>query len=372
MKAGIFVCGEGLGHTTRCLALGERLISRGHEIIFCGYGYSKKHLEDSGFPVRSIPSELRIIGDEGSVSMRRSIFRTIREIDPLAFPRLINIIRREKLDVVVSDSYLMAAISARIIKKPVVLILNQTNMYNLFKNQGADVELVGKAVHGFSKKVFKHVDKILVPDFPPPYAICEKNIDFETDLIDKVEFTGPMVRKKPEDVKARHFDKPHILSMVGGFGYREKIFHNVISAAKSMTDYDFTLASGPSVNLDHMKSKLPENIRIVKHINEVFPYLKASQAVIAPGGHSTIMECASFGKPILSFPDMFHAEQENNAKKAEELGIGWCLSYFNPPFMIEEFIRESKSFEKNCTKLMEYARKMDGPGRAAEILEEMA
>jgi uncharacterized protein (TIGR00661 family) len=304
--------------------------------------------------------------------MRRSILRTIGEIDPLGFPKLMNVIRREKLDVVVSDSYLMAAISARIVKKPAILIVNQTNMYNLFRNRGADVELVGKAVHGFSKEVFRHVDRLLIPDFPPPYAVCEKNIDVESELIDKVEFIGPMVRKKPEEVTALHFDKPHILSMVGGFGYREKIFHNVISAAKSMSDYDFTLASGPSVNLDHVKNGLPGNINIVKHINDVFPYLKASQAVIAPGGHSTIMECASFGKPILSFPDMFHAEQENNAKKAEELGIGRCLSYFNPPFMIEEFIRESKSFEKNCAKLMEYARKMDGPGRAVEILEEMA
>jgi uncharacterized protein (TIGR00661 family) len=372
MKAGIFVCGEGLGHTTRCLALGERLISQGHKIFFCAYGYSKKHLEESGFSVHSIPFELQIIGDEGSVSMRRSIFRTVRKHDPFGFPKLMNIIRGEKPDVVVSDSYLMGAISAKIAKKPLVMILNQTNMYNLFKGRGADVETVGKAVHAFSKKVFRMADRIIVPDFPPPYAVCEKNIDFETELIDKVEFIGPMVRKKPEDVKALHFDRPHILSMVGGFGYREKIFHNVIEAAKSMSDYDFTLASGPSVNLDHVKSILPKNIQIVKHINDVFPYLKGSEAVIAPGGHSTIMECASFGKPILCFPDMFHTEQENNAKKAEELGIGRCLSYFNPPFMIEEFIRESKTFEKNCAKLMEYARKMDGAGRASDIVEDMA
>jgi len=48
MKLLILICGEGLGHTSRCLALGKELISAGHETYFGAYGYSKKLIEKQG------------------------------------------------------------------------------------------------------------------------------------------------------------------------------------------------------------------------------------------------------------------------------------------------------------------------------------
>ncbi|WP_269848631.1 hypothetical protein [Methanosarcina horonobensis] len=42
MKILLFICGEGLGHTGRCLALGREFLAAGHEVNFGAYGYSKE------------------------------------------------------------------------------------------------------------------------------------------------------------------------------------------------------------------------------------------------------------------------------------------------------------------------------------------
>ena len=53
------MCGEGLGHTSRCLAVGENLIKNGHKVSFFAYGYSKKHINEAGFKAYEIPSEIK-------------------------------------------------------------------------------------------------------------------------------------------------------------------------------------------------------------------------------------------------------------------------------------------------------------------------
>jgi len=73
MKIQIFMCGEGLGHTSRCLAVGERLIKEGHRVVFCAYGYSKKHIEGAGFNALEIPSEIKLVGKSGSGCIKDAV-----------------------------------------------------------------------------------------------------------------------------------------------------------------------------------------------------------------------------------------------------------------------------------------------------------
>jgi UDP-N-acetylglucosamine--N-acetylmuramyl-(pentapeptide) pyrophosphoryl-undecaprenol N-acetylglucosamine transferase len=372
MKVQIFMCGEGLGHTSRCLAVGDRLVREGHSVVFCAYGYSKKHIEENGFNVLEIPSEIKLVGKSGSLSMRKSIEETLKGSDPLAYPRVFNLIKRENPDVVISDSYFLGAIAAKMNKIPLLFILNQTDPSTFFRNRGIDIALIGKFVEGFEEVIYRYIDHIILPDFPPPFTVCEKNVPLKPGLVDKVEFTGPLVRKRYKDVKAMELDRPHVFSTVGGFGYREGLFFNVISAADMMEDFNFTIVAGPSVDSKKLKKKTGKNVNVMGYLSNVFPYLKASDVIIAPGGHSTIMECLSFGKPILSFPDMFHSEQQNNADRVEELGVGMHLSYFTPPFMIAECIKDAMKFKKKCSMMSRFTEKLDGTGRVVEMVEGLA
>ncbi|MFH1404004.1 MAG: glycosyltransferase [Candidatus Altiarchaeota archaeon] len=371
MNVLIFMCGEGLGHTSRCISLGRELKSAGHEVHFGAYGYSRELIEKTGYDAHEIPSEIRLVGKSGSLDMRKSVEATIRNAKILGGPMVLKLLDELRPDVVVSDSYYLGTLAAKAKGIPVYIIVNQTNMREFFVNRGVSLRVLGRLAEGFYFKVFENVDGIIIPDFPPPYTICSRNLCFTRDMVDNILYSGPLVRRKYGEVKARRLRKPHILSMIGGFGYREGIFNNVLEAARMSVEAGFTLVSGPG--LEPSKLKLPGNVKIMPFIEDPFPYIKGSDVIIAPGGHSTTMEAMSFGKPLLSIPDMFHSEQESNATVIDEKGLGKRLSYFTPAEVILECVREvveDKSFSKRTRRMRRLAGKLDGPSRIRRMLEE--
>jgi UDP-N-acetylglucosamine--N-acetylmuramyl-(pentapeptide) pyrophosphoryl-undecaprenol N-acetylglucosamine transferase len=114
-------------------------------------------------------------------------------------------------------------------------------------------------------------------------------------------------------------------------------------------------------------------VQILNFIKDAFPYIKSSEVVIAPGGHSTIMEALSFGIPILSFPDKEHREQENNAKVIDEKGYGMMLGYSTLPEIILECIREvleNDMYRNNTKRLRRLAGELKGPNAVRKMFEE--
>lgn len=371
MKTLIFMCGEGLGHTGRCLSLGRELISNGHEVVFGAYGYSKELVEKSGYPVRNIPSEIKLVGKGGSLSMRDSIGATLKNAQLLGGPRVLKIVDEVKPDVVVSDSYYLGILAAKARGLPVNVIVNQTRMDEFFKNRGIPFEILGGIAKGFYTKVFEHVDRVVIPDYPPPYTVCRRNLAFTEEMVGKVFYSGPLVRRRYGEVKARRFGRPHVLSMIGGFGYRERIFNSMLEAAGLDRKIHYTLVSGPSVNAQKY-GRIPSNVEIFPFIDDPFPYIKGSDLLVAPGGHSTIMEALSFGKPMLSIPDMLHSEQENNASVLGEEGVGLRLSHHTPPKVILECVRQvlgDRGYARNAARLRRLSAELDGPVALRKLLE---
>jgi len=370
MKVQIFVCGEGLGHTSRSLAVGNRLKNAGYEVLFSAYGYSKEHIEKAGFDVLEIPSEIKLVGGSGSLSIGESVAETFRRSKLKGYSEIFDLIKEGDSDIVISDSYFTAAIASKRYGIPLIFILNQTNLNGFFENRGIKLEIAGRFVKWLADTVFKYVDRIVIPDFPPPFTVCERSVHLLSETVEKIEFTGPLVRHRYDAVEGLDLKNPHVLSMVGGFGYRKKLLSNVLSTARIRDDLSFTLVTGPNVDPESLKDK-PANVDIQEYIDDVFSYIKSSDVVIAPGGHSTMMECLSFGTPILSFPDMLHTEQQNNAERIEELNVGKHLSYFTPPFMISECIDQAIDLKDNCNRMRGFAERLDGTTRVLEVVNDL-
>ncbi|AAM03898.1 TPA: glycosyltransferase [Methanosarcina acetivorans] len=371
MKIMIFICGEGLGHTSRCLALGKELLNAGHEIKFGAYGYSKELVEKTGYTAQEIPSEIKLVGKAGSLDLTGSIEATLKSAQLLGGPKLLKLLREFKPDVVVSDSYYLGTLAAMVLKLPVYLIINQSNMEEFFKNRGVPVRIIGKLTKKFYKEVFEKTDKIIIPDYPLPYTVCRKNLNFAPKLRGKLFYSGPLVREKYEDIDSIPLEKPHVVSLIGGFGYREPIFRKVLTTAMLDPGINYTLISGPSLDPSKLGG-VPKNVRILNFVEDTYPYIKSSDAVIAPGGHSTIMEALSFGVPILSFPDEGHSEQESNAAVVEEEGYGRMLSYSTPPEVILECIREvieDEAYRNKVERLQRLSGELDGPKTIRKLLE---
>jgi uncharacterized protein (TIGR00661 family) len=70
------------------------------------------------------------------------------------------------------------------------------------------------------------------------------------------------------------------------------------------------------------------------------------------------MEAVSFGKPVITIPDLNHPEQQANTKKVVELGFGISLSYKNLQ-KLEERIKEiesDKKYQKKAEELCQIAK----------------
>lgn len=188
----VYVCGEGLGHASRSMAVGEALIKGGHEVSFHTYGSSKKHIEDNGFKVTEIPPEIKLVGKAGSLDIKKTLKATVRNMKLMSLPKIVNQVREDNPDAIVSDSYFLPVIAAKLRKVPVYLIVNQTKIHNYLGNLGLAAKAASKVMKYSLEKTFHSVNKVVIPDFPPPWTICKNNIN---EMRDVMYHSGPLVRK---------------------------------------------------------------------------------------------------------------------------------------------------------------------------------
>ncbi len=375
MKVMIFVCGEGLGHTSRCISIGRELTSAGHEICFGAYGYSRKLIDRNGFVTHEIPPEITLVGKEGSLNINKSIFATFKKWDyspsRWGLIELRRLLKKERPDVVISDSYFMGILSARLRSIPCYIIVNQSNMEEFFKGKGLSGKILAEIIKQFCTGMFKLSDGVIIPDYPLPHTICRKNLKFKEKMWKKVFFSGPLVSKSFEETIAKKLNRPHVLCTIGGFGHREPIFRKAIEAAGMDSSINYTLLSGPSFDPSNVDT-IHDNVQILKFIDDQFPYLKTSDVIIAPGGHSTMMEAVSFAVPMISIPDQNHSEQRNNALVIEEDNLGRKLDYCASPEDILENIRlliDDEKYRNKLNEMREMAVELNG-ARAVRLMVE--
>jgi UDP-N-acetylglucosamine--N-acetylmuramyl-(pentapeptide) pyrophosphoryl-undecaprenol N-acetylglucosamine transferase len=372
MKILLLICGEGLGHTSRCLALGKEFLAAGHEVNFGAYGYSKELVQKTGYSAWEIPPEIRLAGEAGAFNIGKSAKETLNNLSPSGLRKLLRLIEELNPDVILSDGYYSGILAAQVRKVPVYFIGHQFNMEEFFQKKGPLLGATGKVVKKFYNYIFSSVDGIIVPDYPLPYSVNRKNFAISRHTNSNIFFSGPLIRCRYREAGAKTLKRPNVLSTIGAFGYRVAVFRNVLKAAKLDQSIHYTLISGPAISPEQFP-EIPDNVEFTGFTNDPFPYYRNSDLVITAGGHGTIMESLAFGLPVLSFPDEKHREQENNASVLEEAGYGKRMSYLTPPEVILACIREvleDESYGKKTRRLMELAEALDGPASVRKFLEE--
>lgn len=371
MRFLIFMCGEGLGHTGRCIAIGKELLDAGHEVFFGAYGYSKELVEKEGYKVYKIPQELRLVGNSGSFDLMESIKSTIYAIDIAGFYRIFKLVKSSRADTVISDGYYLGMLVAYLKNIPVYIIVNQSNMVEFFLKKGFFMGLLGRLIKRLYDQVYTIVHTIIVPDFPGPYTVCRKNLSFSGKVQHKIKYTGPIIRKGPEKAATKELVHPHVLCTIGGFGYRLPILQKVISTAKLDRSIHYTIIAGPNVSPTQL-TEVPENVEVHDFIADPFSYYKSTDVVISASGHGTIMETLSYGVPILTFPDRGQKEQENNAKLIDEMGYGKRMEYEVSADSLLRSIREvleSSEIKENTKMLKKITSQMEGAVLMRKLLE---
>ncbi|WP_423793310.1 MJ1255/VC2487 family glycosyltransferase [Methanocaldococcus indicus] len=355
MRILISVCGEGFGHTTRCIALGEALKDE-HELLYLAYGKSKDFIEKYGFDVVETYPEVKLKGKDGKFDLKSTIFN--KEHNPKkAIKAEYKIIKKYNPDLIISDCKYSTVVVGKLFKKPVLCITNQN--YTKFKLK---TDIVVHPTMKILNIINKRCEKVIIPDFPMPYTICEYNLKF----LDNMEFIGPLIRYNVDNVSNDNY----VLSVIGGFEYRYKILEK-IKEISLKNDLKAILVCGSYEVAKRLrkdlKSEDKKNIKIIPFTTEMDKLMRNAEVIVSHGGHSTIMESLCFGKPLVVIPDLDHPEQNNNAKKVDDLGCGIYLTY-NELNHLYDAIEDAKLCRKNAEKMRKLYLKYNGKENIKKII----
>ena len=381
MKVYFGACGVGLGHVGRCVPVATRLQEKGNEVLFSTYSDACRYVSHEGLPLVEAPAIGFAVREDGGVDFRKTTAYPGALSFHIIFNQIISeirFIRGFQPDIVVSDSRASTIAAAKLLGIPVLTILNLYNVsvprVKRFLNlsriaDGGIMTLVGL--------FWNAGEQILVPDFPAPHTISTGNLVVPPWRRDSIHLTGPILSIRPQDLPSKKAlreklnlgDKPVIFVPISGPAKEKEYFTVQILKILSRfpKDYDFVVSLA---NPQHEGSPHKDgNVAIYDWLPNRFEYLKACDIVISRAGLGTITQSICYGKPSIIVPTPSHTEQQNNSRRAEELGVGRTLDQMKLDFdSVVSGVRVLLG-EGYIERAEELQRKVSGFDGAAAIVE---
>ena len=313
MKILFVVCGEGLGHASRCLHLGHYMQQQGHIIHFAGYGKSYDFMEQHGCTnLHKTPREVYLEGDEGFFSLKKTLLfsKWIPYNLLKSAARVRRLLRVHLFDCIVCDTMFGGIISAKFKKVPCIFITNQ----NHFSGRDGETNPVWIILNLLLRQYLRLATHIIIPDYPAPDTISEYNLRIPPRDKDRFSFTGPFYEFDPTRFKN---EKTTIFTSFGGEPYKLHLYSMLKTIADQRKDLIFdAFYTGPD---------LPESSdNFLSHgfVPNIYEHLAKARIAIVHGGLTTLHEALLFEKPVLIIMDPNHPEQQNNARKIVNMGAG--------------------------------------------------
>ncbi|MEI8331620.1 MAG: glycosyltransferase family protein [Methanomicrobiales archaeon] len=313
MKILFVVCGEGLGHASRCLHLGNYLQHEGHTVHFAGYGKSCEFMKQHGCAhVHTTPREVCIEGENGFFNLKKTLwYSKFIALDMIRSGMSVrSMILEHQFDCVVCDTMYAGVFAARLRNVPVVFVTNQ----NHFNVPGGEANPVWKILNFLIRRYIRIADQVIIPDYPAPYTVSEYNIVVPEGEEGRYSFTGPFIDFDP----ARYtFSRKTFFVSFGGEPYKLPMYQMLKTIANKRKDLYF--------DVFYTGKDLPDssgNFSSHGYVPNIYEHLARARIAIVHGGLTTLHEALLFEKPVLIIMDPGHPEQQNNAKKIVDLGAG--------------------------------------------------
>lgn len=372
-------CAElGLGHVSRVVLLGKNLEKRGHELFFfsggAAYQLLKKEFEnvhlctpvawyENAYGVIASASLLNILiplpyfnHEKGKLEIKStSAAETVHRYYDLRLH-----IRRIKPDLIVSDGDMHALRLAHRWKVPSVYITNiirPSHGFSPLLNPG----------ERFTERYVKKCAKIIVPDNPEPYTICEYNLgDLDKVRIkDKVEFVGSFLNLTPIKGSEKHVFAP----ISGPLGTRAKLTQTIIPVLKTLETKSVISLGEPSKRITKKTRNLEIHTWLSREEHQEF--MKDSRLIVFSGGHTTCFETIKYTKPSVCIPTQ--PEQLGNARKMQELKCSITVENKEQLRLAIQEIEERKQlYKSNVKRVSEYSNKFKGLNQAVDVIEDVA
>ncbi|MGH1567607.1 MAG: glycosyltransferase [Nitrosopumilus sp.] len=408
LKIGEFIYPWGSGHYSRMMRLNEVLgdhIKEEFEVHFSSkdHVYEKllKKFPDQKEKIHEILMPTPIDGKFGP-SVSKSLMNLLLPIsrNPSLVRQITNYLReerklynKEKFDLVINDGDMGSNILAKNRNIPSLFVTNQfrPKLYNSRSYLYPSLIFVAKQIAKASK--------ILVADSPPPYTMCEYNLNFIKEVQEKIIYVGHFTNRKEiqkEDesdleklVKNNEFGywmRTGNKSTNDGTGQRyEEVFHQdemknekrIISHARNDPTINSVIGKdGKRYPISEVLERKIDWIQIdVGFLSEQEKdtILDLCKYAVVNGSHTVMGEImGGKSKPIIGIP--IYDEHTNNIKWAEEKNLGVLAVKTNQ--VTQGISKIKENYEEFQDNLKEFSKNFlpDGAENsaktAAQILEE--
>jgi len=323
------VNGLGLGHLYRSLPLIEELNRRGHEVSVSSFGKSYEILLSKGYKVTQLPAIGELITKEDKIEVGKSLIENLKRIRPNALKKITDAITKNKPEVLIVDGYIPGVFISKMLRVPVVSILNCTKLSYVFKQINGLIEFGSDAV---SKTIVDLSSELIIPDYEPPFTITKKNLEF-FGVENKFHFVGPLDIVKPKKKTKK------VLITMGGSGLQSS---NMLTIIKTIEKMGYIVETG-------------SGIMEKEKINDI---IAQAPFIISHGGHTSIMSCVTSKTALVLIPLKDYTERVNNCLGVVENGLGVTL---DTEFLDEKTIHLAVETvnSKKCKESLEIYSRID-------------
>lgn len=317
MKILFVVCGEGLGHASRCLHLGHYLQQQGHTIHYAGYGKSYDFMQQHGCDMlHKIPREVCLEGEGGFFDLKKTLWCSKSvALDLLKSAAAVRrLLHDNEFDCVVCDTMYGGLFSAWARRIPRVFITNQNHFNGHAGKTNPVWHLLNLLIRRYIGFFSPH---IIVPDYPSPDTVSEYNLVMPYRSKPRYYFTGPFYEFDPTRYV---YDKKTIFTSFGGEPYKLPMYLMLKAIADQHKEEFFDVFyTGPQI------PESSDNFASHGYVPNLYEHLALAKIAIIHGGLTTLHEALLFEKPVLIIMDPNHPEQQNNARKIVDMGAGIAI-----------------------------------------------
>ncbi len=350
--------GSGVGHASRASIIASSL-EEDFSYRFSSFKDGYEFLMANKFQCKKIyPLDISW-KKNGTVSTTKTMIRSpfLSGIFLYHLKEEYKFLKKYKPDVVFSDSRLSPILCANKLKIPSIVILNQIKLLVEIRNKRRErLETINGRLLG---KLWNYADEIFIPDLPPPYTICKENIQGVDSIKDKITYIGFITKQREGKRKFSIIneldidkDKKTIYVQVSGPRQsRLNVYHKIIKQMEPVKDeYNIIISKG-----DPKGRSIPKKKEYWTEF-EWCPWIEMfelSDCVIIRGGHSSIGNAISAGKPSIIIPIENQSEQIQNAIRVNELDLGIYMKNKEDSLVgnIQSILNENKF--KNAIKKFE-------------------
>ncbi len=343
-----FINGEGLGNSTRCHAVIQKLLRNKVNIGIVAAKNSFWYFSNKKLPINiyQIDQMSYHISEDGKINTFKTLFKTFQSLKIYKnnLNKIKNIIEEFRPNIIITDSnYVFNFLNK--FQIPIISLNNSCLTIAEYKKQSNIPNSIKPHYFFIEKLDYFYHSKF--PDLTISCGITSK----EKKQFKNFCQISPIYREGL-------FEKENI---------KKKICMIMLSGASNFKKYiDLSFIDDDIIFLNpHANYKNLINFKTYPKTHDNLDLLNTADYFIINSGYSAITESLFMKKPVISIPMTNHSEQWLNAKKVEDERYGLISSIDN---LKEKYLIFNKNYKDFKNNLIFRKKERNGADEAAEII----